>query len=140
MQQTKFDRWLKEYFIYETHIFVLRLPEDRLPRRVSVAALDQSKAGDYKYKLIAKSNKLASRVLEQLKANHIMYATRVVEGRHFYNGFMAPEGKSFTLQWIFRFFALCCLASMAWFVYQWSQNTDLVNLLKATYQDLKGGE
>jgi len=59
MQLTKLDRWLKERFIYETHIFVLRLPEERLPRGVKIQDVDSKKTGDYKHKLIIKDNELA---------------------------------------------------------------------------------
>ena len=139
MQLTKFDRWLKESFIYETHIFTLRLPDDQFPRGVKVKPIDQQKSGDYKYRLVVKSAKVADRLLEQLKSNHIMYATRVIEGRHIYNGFLAPDGKSFTFQWIFRVLGLFCLLSFVWFLLQLGENREFMSLLNDTLQDLKGG-
>jgi hypothetical protein len=140
MQQTSFDRWLKECFIYETHIFTLRLPDDKLPRGVKVKPVEQGKSGDYRYRLIVKSNSVADRLLEQLKASHIMYATHVVEGRHVYNRFLAPKGKSFTFQWIFRFLGLFCALSLVWFIYRMSLDGELMNTLDETIQDLKGSK
>lgn len=139
MQQTKFDQWLKMRFIYETHIFTLRVPEEKLPRGVKVITLDaQRKSGDYRYKLRIKSQRVADKVIDQLKSNHVMYATRVVEGRHLYNRFLAPEGKSFTLQWILRFLGVCCFLSLGWFLFQLSENTELIKIIEETIQDLKG--
>lgn len=138
MQLTKFDRWLKECFIYETHIFTLRLPEEGLPRRVIVKELEQGKSGDYKFRLIIKSKKRVEPVIDRLKASHVMYATRIVEGRHWYNSVLAPKGKSFTLRWIFRFLGLGCLCYLVWGLILLFQNEDLINLLKATINDLQG--
>ena len=43
MQLTKLDRWLKERFIYETHILTLRLPERELPEGVEIEDIEQKK-------------------------------------------------------------------------------------------------
>lgn len=139
MQLTKFDRWLKESFIYETHIFTLRLPEDGLPRKVIVKDIEAGKTGDYNYRLIIKSKKLTDTVISELKANHLMYATRVVEGRHWYNSLLAPKGKSFTYRWILRFMGLVGGAYIIWVIIMMLQNESLMELLKATLQDLIGG-
>ena len=53
MQLTRLDRWLKERFIYETHIFTLRLPEGGLPSGVRVEEVEQKKSSDYKHRLIS---------------------------------------------------------------------------------------
>ena len=136
MQQTKFDRWLKESFIYETHIFTLRLPEAKLPRSVKVTSLESKKAGDYKYRLISKSRKQSERLISQLKENHLMYATHIVEKKHWYNSIISPEQKSFTYQLIFRVLALISLFSLCWWGYKISQNTALMELLRETLKDL----
>lgn len=139
MQLTRLDRWLKERFIYETHIFTLRLPEDGLPAGVRVEEVEQKRSSDYKHRLIVKDNKLADRVIEDLKENHIMHATHVVEGKHWYNKRLSPKGKSFTFMWILRLFTLCGICWAGYGVYLLSQNEQLVNTLKDTLDEFKAG-
>lgn len=139
MQLTKLDRWLKERFIYETHIFTLRLPERRLPGGVKVVELEQNKGGDYRHRLIIKDNALAETVIGQLKDDHIMHAVHVVEGENWYNKRIAPEGKSFTYMWLFRFVSMIFVCAAAYGVLQLAQNEELVKTIKDTIEELKSG-
>lgn len=139
MQLTKLDRWLKERFIYETHIFTLRLPEAGLPRGVRVEDVESEKSGDYRHKLVIRNNALAERVIELLKANHLMYATHVVEGKHWYNQRIAPHGKSFTYRWILRFCTLVLVCLGAWGAVLLLRNPELIATVKDTFKELKSG-
>jgi hypothetical protein len=139
MQLTKLDRWLKERFIYETHILTLRLPEDELPSGVELQNVEQSKGGDYRYRLIVKDNHIADKMVELLKKNHIMHAVHVVEGDNWYNQRIAPEGKSFTYRWIFRFITMVMLCAGAYGVFKLSQNEDLRATIMGAIEDLKSG-
>ena len=139
MQLTKLDRWLKERFIYETHIFVLRLPDEKFPKGVTVKDVKAQKAGDYQYKLIIKDNDLAAYVIQLLKDHSLMYATHVVEGKHWYNSRLAPEGKSFTLSWISRFLLFLGLCSLGWGLYVFSKNEAVAREIKAAIEELKTG-
>ena len=139
MQLTRLDRWLKERFIYETHIFTLRLPDEALPRGVDVQEIEQNKGGDYRHRLIIKDNKLAEEMITILKQNHIMHATHVLEGKHWYNSRISPEGKSFTFLWVLRFFSFLLACVGAYGIYMLSQNEELVKTVKDTIQELKGG-
>ncbi len=139
MQLTRFDRWLKERFIYETQIFTLRIPEGGLPRGAKVEDVEQKKSGDYRHRITVKDNKLADQVIECLKEDHIMYATHVVEGKHWYNKRISPKGKSFTYMWILRFFTFCGICSAGYGIYLLGQNEALMTTLKDTINELKGG-
>ena len=137
MQLTKFDQWLKERFIYETRIFTMRLPEEGLPRGVRVEPTDQTSKGAYQHKLSIKSRKKADQVIVILKENHLMYATHVVEVKHWYNKRIAPEGISFTYRWFLRAIGLVMMASAAWGIYLLMQNSGLVEVLKQTFRDFQ---
>jgi len=139
MQLTKFDRWLKERFIYETHIFTLRLPECDMPDGVSLDEIEQNKRGDYRHRIMVKDNRVANDVVELLKQNHIMHAIHVVEGKNWYNHRIAPEGKSFTYMWIFRFIGLIALCSAGFGILKLWQNEALRNTVMDTINELKGG-
>ena len=139
MQLTKLDRWLKERFIYETHIFTLRLPECKLPKGVEIEDVEQSKSGDYRHRIMIKDNEIAQNVMNLLKEDHIMHATHVVEGKNWYNQRIAPEGKSFTYRWILRFISLIILSAGAYGVFKLSQNEELRSTIMDTIEELKSG-
>jgi hypothetical protein len=139
MQLTKLDRWLKERFIYETHIFTLRLPERELPSGVRVEDIEQNKGGDYRHRIMIKDNGIAEHVMKLLKEDHIMHATHVVEGENWYNQRIAPEGKSFTYRWILRFFSLIMMCAGAYGAFKLSQNEELRSTIMDTIEELKSG-
>ncbi|MDG1358737.1 MAG: hypothetical protein P8P36_11145 [Akkermansiaceae bacterium] len=139
MQLTKLDRWLKERFIYETHILTLRLPEGDLPAGIEVQDVEQSKGGDYRHRMIIKNNLLAENMVKHLKDDHIMHAVHVVEGGNWYNKRIAPEGKSFTYMWIFRFITMIMLCVGAYGFFKLSQNEELRATIMGAIEDLKSG-
>ena len=137
MQQTKLDQWLKARFIYETHILTLRLPDEPLPKGVEVRPTDQTSKGSYQHKLIVKSNEKAEEVIVILKENHFMHSVLVVEGRHWYNKLIAPQGVSFTYRWILRGFGLMFVLSACWVIYTLMQNVDLIQTMKEAMKDFQ---
>ena len=139
MQLTKLDRWLKERFIYETHILTLRLPEGGLPSDAAVEDVAQNKGGDYRHRIIIKDNDIAEDMVKQLKEDHIMHAVHVVEGNNWYNRRIAPEGKSFTYMWIFRFITMLMVCAGAYGFFVLSQNEDLRATIMGAIEDLKSG-
>lgn len=135
MQLTKLDHWLKQRFVYQTHIFCLRLPEERFPKGVSSEALEVSKLGAFKYKLIIKDNDVADSVIELLKSENIMHSTRVVDGKSWLNKWVMPDaGKSFTFQMIGRMLILLSVCSLFFGLYQVSKNEELMSSLRVLLQ------
>jgi len=140
MQLTKLDRWLKERFIYETHIFTLRIPDEALPDGVTVHPMEENKGGDYNHRLIIKDNELAEYVVDLLKRNQVMHATHVMESKNWYNKHIAPKHNgSFTYKWILRFFSLVLVCIAGWGIYQLTLNEELVKTIKSSINEFKGG-
>jgi hypothetical protein len=83
MQLTRFDRWLREKFVYELHIDLPEAPGKR-----------------YKHLFIAASSKAADELIRQLKENNQMYTAQVVDREAWYVPFIAPKEKSVTW-WLF---------------------------------------
>lgn len=115
MQLTRFDRWLREKFVYETHISTLS-PAQSLPRGISAVSNSESAGKRYKHLYVAKSTKAADLMLLQLRENNQMYSTQVVDKRAWYVPFIAPKSKSVTwwvistvIMAIFAIFALSAL-------------------------------
>lgn len=99
MQLTRFDRWLREKFVYETHIQTLRPPET-VPAGIRVVDVPNVPGKRYKHLFVASSSKLADELITHLKENSQMYTTQVVDREAWYVPFIAPKDKSVTW-WLF---------------------------------------
>ena len=95
MQLTRFDRWLREKFVYETHIQTLRPPET-VPAGVRVIDLPEVPGKRYKHLFVAGSSKLADELINQLKESGQMYTTQIVDRDTWFVPFIAPKDKSVT--------------------------------------------
>ena len=118
MQLTRFDRWLREKFVYELHIQTLRPPES-IPKGIRAFDLPDAPGKRYKHLFIARDNKAADELIRQLKENNQMYNAQVVDREAWFVPFIAPKQKSVTW-WLFSvavistssFFALLYLKSL----------------------------
>jgi hypothetical protein len=99
MQLTRFDRWLREKFVYETHIQTLRPPET-IPAGIRVVEIPDVPGKRYKHLFVANSSKVADELITQLRENSQMYTTQVVDREAWYVPFIAPKDKSVTW-WLF---------------------------------------
>lgn len=119
MQLTRFDRWLREKYVYETHIHTLRLP-DSIPEGIRAVELPDVPGKRYKHLFVAKQSKAADELISQLKENGQMYTTQIVDCDAWYVPFIAPKDKSLTW-WLFTvafvtacaFFVLLYVKSLA---------------------------
>lgn len=99
MQLTRFDRWLQEKFVLETHIYTLRPPES-IPFGIRKVEIPDNPGSRYKHLYVAKSEKSANLFLAELKANGQMYTTQIVDRQSWYVPLVAPKNKSLTW-WLF---------------------------------------
>jgi len=99
MQLTRFDRWLREKFVYELHIQTLRPPES-LPGGVRAIDLPEAPGRRYKHLFIVRNNKAADELVRALKENNQMYTAQVVDREAWYVPLVAPKEKSVTW-WLF---------------------------------------
>ncbi len=118
MQLTRFDRWLREKYVYETHIHTLRPPES-LPPGIRTVEIADVPGKRYKHLFVARSSKVADQLILQLKQASQMYTTQIVDRKDWFVPFLAPKDKSVTW-WLFSsivmsiglFFALIYLKSL----------------------------
>ncbi len=95
MQLTRFDRWLREKYVYETHIHTLRPPES-LPAGIQAVELPEVPGKRYKHLFVARQSTAADALISQLKENGQMYTTQIVDCDAWYVPFIAPKDKSLT--------------------------------------------
>ena len=119
MQLTRLDRWLRERFVYETHVYTLRPPET-IPAGIIAEQLPESPGRRYKHRFIARSDQAVKALIEQLKNSNQMFTTRVVDREAWYVPLVAPNGKS--ISWWFIWlgisaiiaFVVIHIGKMAW--------------------------
>lgn len=95
MQLTRFDRWLREKYVYETHIHTLRVPE-AIPEGILAVEQPEVPGKRYKHLFVAKSSEAANAMIAMLKENSQMYTTQIVDCDAWYVPFIAPKDKSLT--------------------------------------------
>jgi hypothetical protein len=118
MQLTHFDRWLREKFVYETHIHTLSPPAS-IPTGIRAVEQPDVPGLRYKHLFVARDSKVADLLIRQLQDNNQMYTTRIVDRDAWFVPFIAPKEKSVTW-WLFSlvviltsmFFALLYLKSL----------------------------
>jgi hypothetical protein len=118
MQLTRFDRWLREKYVYETHIHTLRPPE-ALPAGVRELPIPDVPGKRYKHLFVASKSSAADQLIAHLKENSQMYTTQIVDRNDWYVPFIAPKNKSVTW-WLFSmtvilislFFAVLYIGSL----------------------------
>lgn len=106
MQLTKFDRWIREKYIYRTHIYAMRMPEGPLPRDILIEELEDTPTRRYRYRFIANATADVDALLHALKQGNQMFATRIVEADPWYKPIIAPKGKSFFFRLLWTAIAL----------------------------------
>lgn len=108
MQLTRFDRWLREKFVYETHIHTLRPPE-QIPEGIRMVPTPDVPGRRYKHLFVAGSSSLADEMIGMLRENSQMYTTQIVDRKSWYVPFIAPKNRSVTW-WLFSAVIICISA------------------------------
>jgi len=103
MQLTRFDRWLLERFVYETHIKTLRAPES-IPKGIRAQELPEIPGKRFRHLFIVRNNKDADSFISSLRDANLMFFTTVVDRKAWFVRWIAPKGKSLT--WILAWIAL----------------------------------
>lgn len=114
MQQTPLDRWLKETFIHETHVFTLSAPP-WVPRGTKLRPLEVTIKNRYRYQMVIRNGRDLAKTLQALTDATQTFTTKVESRKTWLRPwFDDPEGGSFT----WRVFGLAFgVASFAGIVY-----------------------
>lgn len=101
MQLTRFDRWLREKFLHEIHVYSMR-PAEVVPSGVHAEELPDAPGRKYKHRYISRDSKAADALIFELKSHNQMFTTRIVDRKGWHIHLVAPEDKSVTwwLAWV----------------------------------------
>ncbi len=137
MQLTRFDRWLRTKFVYETHIYTMRELADP-PESVAGYKLPDKQGQRFHYKYVTRSEPIAEEIIRKLNAENMMFNTRVVNRKGWHVRFLAPDGKSPTW-WLVSFFAIIVsmVSLVRYAIYMWKKPGVRENIMEAL-EILKG--
>ena len=119
MQLTRLDRYLRERFVYETHVYTLRLPES-IPAGAIAEELPETPGRKFRHRFILRDDKAVGALIENLRNANQMFTTRVVDREAWYVPLIAPHGKSVTWWLIWAvvtaaaLFGVVYVAKIAW--------------------------
>jgi hypothetical protein len=108
MQLTAFDHWLREKFVYETHVQTLRLPES-IPDGITAEDLPEVPGRRYKHRFIIRNERKAEEFIALLKENGQMYTAQIVDRDAWYVPLVAPKDNKSVSWWLISvlFFSTC---------------------------------
>jgi hypothetical protein len=98
MQLTRFDRWLREKFVHEIHVYSMRPPEI-LPPGIRAEDLPEQPGRHFRHRYIARSSKAADALIESLKSNNQMFTTRVIDRKGWHVPLVAPANNKSVTWW-----------------------------------------
>ena len=137
MQLTRFDHWLRERFVYETHIKTLRPPE-AVPKGIRAQQLPDIPGVRFKHLFIARNTKLADSFIASLRDANLMFFTSVVDRKTWFVPWIAPKNQSLT--WILAWIALASVSTfyaVQWLFAMLSQPM-VLKMLAEALETLKG--
>jgi len=137
MQLTRFDRWLKETFVYQIQILTLS-PCENVPKGVKVTELPEKPGRRFKHLYTTGSNEAADKLLAELKEGNQMFTTKVVEKEAWWVEFIAPADKSVTWYLTSVFVTMAALTPVVIWVRGLLQSPEFMKNIKEAIEIMKG--
>lgn len=137
MQLTRFDRWLRERFVHETHIQTLRSPET-IPKGILTQQLPEVPGKRFRYLFIVRGSRAADVFINELREANLMFSTTVVDRKAWYVKWLAPQSGS--LSWKLAWLGLGSVAGfyVISYVYGLLMDPDVQKMLGEALETLKG--
>ncbi|MFT3992175.1 MAG: hypothetical protein QM680_12275 [Luteolibacter sp.] len=131
MQLTRFDRWLREKFVYTTHIYTMR-PPAKLPRGVKKRRYQAPEGSRYQFLYVPQSQQAERALIATLNAGGQLFTTQIVESKSWFARMIAPEGKSLTWTLFSTCLFLCGMIATIMLCHHLWQNPEIrENLVEA---------
>lgn len=137
MQLTRFDRWLKEKFVYQIQILTLR-EANEMPPGMRMLELEEKPGRRYKFLYTTSDHDKAEKLLNSLKEQNQMFTTKVIDRDRWYVQFIAPEGRSPTWYLISVFLMMLSLTPVVIWIRGLLSNPEFMKNLDEAKEILKG--
>jgi hypothetical protein len=137
MQLTRFDRWLRERYVHETHIQTLRSPET-IPKGIRVEQLPEVPGKRFRFLFVVRGSRAADEFIASLRAANLMFSTNVVDRDAWYVRWIAP--KSGSLTWKLAWLALGGFAGfhVLRYAYRLFSDPAVQRMLREALETMKG--
>lgn len=137
MQQTRFDRWLRERFVYEIHVYSMR-SASKTPSGVKTRELPPAPGRQYTIHYIVRDKEKAAILIERLKSDGQMFTTRVLDRTSWFVPFIAPQGRSFSWRLIWALIYIAFALSLAYAASKAWENETFRNRVLESIEIMKG--
>lgn len=128
MQLTRFDRWLRECFVNETHIRTLRAP-DCIPKGVQSVELPDKPGARFKHLFVIRNPKTADAFINSLKDGNFMFSTTVEDRKAWHVAIIAPKNRSFTWRIVWLALAILSCGLIVHLYHSVTRNSELMKIL-----------
>ena len=137
MQLTRFDRWVLEEYVHETHIYTLSPPVS-IPPNVREVPLPDTPGRRFQHHFIASNGRSGDELCKILRTNGQMFSTQIIDRDAWYIPYIAPPGRSLT--WRIVSIIFICIASIAALIFlkQLWDNPEVRKMLSDSLKTLKG--
>lgn len=136
MQLTRFDRWLRENFAYETHIKTLRAPE-YVPKGIQAIELPDVPGVRHKHLFIARSTRSADEFINSLKDANLMFFTTIEDRQTWFARFVAPKNKSITWQFVWLVLSIISVYFIGNALYQLFSQAHVQKMIMEAFEVFK---
>jgi hypothetical protein len=137
MQLTRFDRWLRENFAYETHIKTLRPPEF-VPKGIQSIELPDVPGVRHKHLFIARSTRSADEFINSLKDANLMFFTSIEDRTTWLARFVAPKNKSITWQFVWLVLSITSFYFIGTVLYNLLSQPHVQKMISEAFEVFKG--
>lgn len=137
MQLTRFDRWLREKFVYQIYIYTIHAP-NAITNGIREVETSDVSGRRYKHLFVADSGVLADQFITELKDNNQMYTTEVVDRKGWYVPLIAPKNKSLTWSLVTIVVLTVSIFSALVYLKHFAENAELRQNITDSIEIFKG--
>lgn len=135
MQLTRFDRWLRDRYVHETHIRTLRSPEV-IPKGVRAEALPDIPGKRFRFLFVIRGSREADQFIASLREGNFMFSTTVVDRESRFARWLTAPNRSVT--WLIVWLIVGGIAAFLGitFVFRLVTNPEVQKMLREAYETI----
>jgi len=136
MQLTRFDRWLRERFVHETHIRTLRAPEV-IPKGVHAEQLPEVPGKRFRFLFVIRGSREADQFIASLREANLMFATTVVDRQGRFARWLTAPNRS--VSWLIAWLIVGGISAFfgITFLYRLFTNPEVQTMLRDSLETLR---
>lgn len=136
MQLTRFDRWLRDRYVHETHIRTLRAPEE-IPVGVRAEQLPEVPGKRFRFLFVIRGSRQADEFIASLREGSFMFATTVVDRNGRFSRWLTAPNRSVT--WLIAWLIVGGVSAFfgITFLYRLLTNPEVQKMLREALETIR---